>query len=231
MNPPCLPAPVPLRVAVLASGRGSNLKALLKAIDKGLVDASVTLVITDRPGAGCLEHARDHGVPAVVELPRETDESRASYDARLLPVLAAEAPDLVVLAGFMRILTPVVLSPFAGRVVNIHPALLPSFKGAHGIRDTLAAGAPLAGCSTHFVTPDLDGGPLILQAALAVAPDDDQASLGARVLGLEHQILPRTVQLIAEGRVSIDSESGLVRIAPGAAWTPTVADALYSHGF
>lgn len=216
---------MPLRVAVLASGRGSNLLALLKAIDAGELDAAVTLVVTDRPGAGCLEHARAHGVPAIVELPRQKGESREDYDGRLLEVLRAEAPDLVVLAGFMRILTPALVDAFAGRMVNVHPALLPSFKGAHGIRDTLAAGAPLAGCTTHFVTSDLDGGPMILQAAVPVLPDDDPASLAARVLRLEHRVLPRTVQLIAEGRVRL--EGGRVRIDADA---PDEHDALLSHG-
>lgn len=221
---------MPLRVAVLASGRGSNLQALLRAIDGGRVDARVGLVLTDRPGAPCLEHARAHRVPAVVELPRERGESGAAYDVRLRDALAAERPELVVLAGFMRILGPAFLSAFAGRTVNIHPALLPSFKGAHGVRDALAAGAPLAGCTTHFVTADLDGGPMVLQAALAVAPDDDEASLAARVLRLEHQLLPRTVQLIAEDRVRVGAD-GRVRIAAGPSWEPAVRDALYSHGF
>lgn len=220
---------MPLRVAVLASGRGSNLQALLQAIDDGRVDARVTLVLTDRPGAPCLEHARTHGIPAVVELPREAGEPRDAYDGRLRDTLLAESPDLVVLAGFMRILGPTVLSPFVGRVVNIHPALLPSFKGAHGIRDTLAAGAPLAGCTTHLVTDDLDGGPMILQAALRVSPDDTEESLAARVLALEHRLLPRTVQLIAEDRVRV--EDGRVRVLPGPSWGPRGAGALYSHGF
>lgn len=230
LKPPHLPAAVSLRVAVLASGRGSNLQALLRAIDDGRVDARVGIVLTDRSGAPCLEHARRHGVPALVELPREKGEARDAYDARLRDALSAESPDLVVLAGFMRILGPAVLSAFPSRVVNIHPALLPSFKGAHGIRDTLAAGAPLAGCTTHLVTGELDGGPMVLQAALAVAPDDTEETLAARVLRLEHQLLPRTVQLIAEDRVRVGGD-GRVRIAPGPSWEPAVPDALYSHGF
>ncbi|MGB0652921.1 MAG: phosphoribosylglycinamide formyltransferase [Thermoplasmatota archaeon] len=223
-----------LKVAVLASGSGSNLKSLLEKCDSGIVDAHVRLVVTDRPRAGCLQHARDHGVPAILELPRQDGEAREDYDGRLEEVLEAEGPDLIVLAGFMRILTPAFCEAFAGGIINIHPALLPSFKGAHGIRDTLAAGAPLAGCTTHLVTADLDGGPLLLQAALAVAPDDDEASLAARVLRMEHQILPRTVQLFAEGRVTV--EDGKAMIAPGASWKDderieTVPGALYSDGF
>ncbi len=206
--------------------------SLLDKIADGLVDAAVTLVVTDKPGAGCIEKARAADVPAWLELPRAPGESRDDYDARLIACLEAEAPDLVVLAGFMRILTPAFCAAFEGRIINIHPALLPSFKGAHGIRDTLAGGARIAGCSTHFVTADLDGGPIILQAAVAVLEGESAEELAARVLVLEHQLLPRTVQLIAEGRVSV--VDGRVVIADGASWfgqVPIVADALYPAAF
>ncbi|MGB1585984.1 MAG: phosphoribosylglycinamide formyltransferase [Thermoplasmatota archaeon] len=217
-----------LRVAVLASGSGSNLQSILAKSKQGLLDATVSLVITDRPGAGCLDHARAAGVPAIVELPRLDGESRDAYDARLIECLAAEAPDLIVLAGFMRILSPSFCDAFAGQIINIHPALLPKHKGAHGIRDTLAAGDAEAGCTTHWVTAELDGGPHILQARLPVHADDTQASLAARVLRMEHWLLPRTIQLIAEGRVASDG-----RIAPGSSWVdlPGLADASWSDGF
>ncbi len=218
-----------IRIAVLASGRGSNMDSILEHIDAGRIDGQVTLLLSDKPGAPCLEKARAAGVPAVVELPVESGEKRAEYDARLVEVLQAEAPDLVVLAGFMRILTPTFCDAFAGRIINIHPALLPSFKGAHGIRDTLAGGAKLAGCSTHFVTAELDGGPIILQGALAIQPDDDEDRLAARVLPLEHQLLPRTVQLFAEGRIA-----PVGSIAPGPSWhgqVDPVPGALYPAAF
>lgn len=221
-----------LRIAVLASGRGSNMVSLLDKIREGLVDAEVTLVVTDKPGAGCLAKARAADVPALLELPRAPGESRDEYDVRLIACLQAEAPDLIVLAGFMRILTPAFCSAFEGRIINIHPALLPSFKGAHGVRDTLAAGARLAGCTTHFVTADLDGGPIILQAAVAVMEGETAEELAARVLVLEHQLLPRTVQLIAEGRVVM--LHGKAVIADGPSWmgeVPIVADALYPAAF
>ncbi len=217
-----------LRVAVLASGSGSNLKSILEKSDAGLLDATVTLVVTDKPGAGCIQHAKDHGVPTIVELPRHDGEFREDYDTRLIQVLQSEAPDLVVLAGFMRILTPAFCDAFAGRIVNIHPALLPKHKGAHGIRDTLAAGDTEAGCTTHFVTAELDGGPTILQAALAVHPDDDEPSLAARVLRMEHWLLPRTIQLIAEGRVHSD---GTVERGPTWRKLPQLDDAVWSDGF
>lgn len=217
-----------LRLAVLASGSGSNLKSILEKSDAGLLDAKVTLVVTDKPGAGCLQHAKDHGVPAIVELPRLDGETRDDYDARLIEVLAAETPDLIVLAGFMRILSSAFCDAFEGQIINIHPALLPKHKGAHGIRDTLAAGDAEAGCTTHWVTAELDGGPHILQASLPVAPDDDQARLAARVLRMEHWLLPRTIQLIAEGRVASDGS-----VAPGDSWAERAGldDATWSPGF
>jgi phosphoribosylglycinamide formyltransferase 1 len=221
-----------LRITVLASGRGSNLEALLGAIRSGLVDAQVTLVVSDRPGAPCLEKARQAGVPATLELLPETGESRTLYEGRLLDVLRAEQPDLIVLAGFMRILSPDLVAAFPRRIINIHPALLPAFKGAHGIRDTLRGGAKLAGCTTHYVNAELDGGPIILQAALAIRPDDDEKRLAARVLRLEHQILPRTVQLIAEGRIRF--ADGHAQVAPGPSWhgrVEAVPEALYADGF
>ncbi len=217
-----------MRLAVLASGRGSNMQSILAKAKEGLLDAQVVLVVTDKPGAPCLKTAQDAGVPATVELPAEPGESRDEYDARLIEVLRGEAPDLIVLAGFMRILTPAFCDAFAGRIVNIHPALLPKHKGAHGIRDTLAAGDSIAGCTTHFVTAELDGGPTILQASLPVHPGDDQESLTARVLAMEHWLLPRTIQLIAEGRVSPDGS-----ITPGSSWfdLPGIDDATWPDGF
>lgn len=221
-----------LKVAILASGRGSNMESILQSAASGLLDARVTLVVTDKPGAACIDKAKAAGVPATVELPREEGEPRSDYDARLQALLEREAPDVIVLAGFMRILGAELVNAFPQQIVNIHPALLPSFKGARGIRDTLRAGARIAGCTTHFVTADLDAGPIILQAAVPVRHDDDEASLAARVLRLEHQILPRTLQLIHEGRVRV--EGGRATIAPGPSWkerVEAVPDALYPDAF
>lgn len=201
-----------MKLAVLASGGGSNFTSILDKIDAGILDASVGLLVCDKPDAGCLKTAQERGVTHVC-LPREAGEAREDYDARLRDLLQKENPDLIVLAGFMRILTPVFVDAFAGHIINIHPALLPKHKGAHGVRDTLEAGDKRAGATTHFVTAELDGGPLILQASVPVLEDDDVPALQARVLKVEHWLLPRTIQLLAEGRVSPDGS-----VAAGASW-------------
>ena len=222
-----------LRVAVLASGNGSNLQALLDRIATGHVQAKVVLVVSDKPDAPALARARKGKVPAVVALPKEPGEKAAAYDERLLALLQAEKPGLVVLAGYMRIVGPAILRAFAGRIVNIHPALLPAFKGLHAVKQAHDAGVPEAGCSTHLVTEDLDGGPLLLQAGLKVRAGESLESLQRRVLALEHILLPRTVQLFAQGRVSAD---GRIASEPGATWKtrqdlPLVSGAWYSEGF
>jgi phosphoribosylglycinamide formyltransferase-1 len=223
-----------LRVAVLASGKGSNLQALLSCIASGHVDAKVTLVASDRPDAGALDVARRAGVPTVLALPPEPGEKRAQYDARLLEALQAERPDLVVLAGYMRIAGPSLVQAFAGRMVNIHPALLPDFRGLNAVRQALLAGVARAGCTTHLVTDDLDGGPTLLWASVRVRPGEEEHALQQRILRLEHLVLPRTVQLFAEGRVQV--QGGKTRILPGPSWLarqdlPLVSGAEYGEGF
>lgn len=220
-----------LRVAVLASGNGSNLQALLDRITSGHVAARVVLVASDKPDAPALARARKAGVPASVALPPEASEKRAAYDDRMATLLRAERPDLVVLAGYMRIVGPALLDAFPGRVVNIHPSLLPAFKGLDAVGQAHRAGVAQTGCTTHLVTSDLDGGPILLQAGLKVRPGESVEELRARILRLEHLVLPRTVQLFAEGRVGRDG-----RIAPGASWLAKpdlefVSGAWYSEGF
>lgn len=220
-----------LRVAVLASGTGSNLQALLDLSRLGKVDARVVLVISDKPDAQALERARKAKVPAVVALPTEPGEKSAAYNERLARLLQQERPDLLVLAGYMRIVGRPVLDAFPGRIVNIHPALLPAFKGLKAVQQAIDAGVAEAGCSTHLVTADLDGGPILVQAGLKVRPGEGVESLQRRILALEHLVLPRTVQLFAEGRVAPDG-----RIAPGPSWRtrqdlPLVSGAWYSEAF
>lgn len=220
-----------LRVAVLASGNGSNLQALLDRIAAGHVEAQVSLVVSDKPDAPALARAGKAKVAAVVVLEPEPGEKSTAYNERLARLLAHEAPGLVVLAGYMRIVGQPVLAAFKGRIVNIHPALLPAFKGLGAVRQALDAGVAEAGCTTHLVTADLDGGPLLLQAGLKVRAGEGLESLQKRILALEHLLLPRTVQLFAEGRVGPDG-----RIAPGPSWKdrkdlPFVSGAWYSEGF
>lgn len=221
------------RIAVLASGTGSNLDSLLEKSKSGLMGADVSFVLSDKPDAMCLQKAKDAGVPAVLALPSEDGESRADYDVRLIEAVDTESPDLIVLAGFMRILTPAFCDAFKGRIINIHPALLPKHKGAHGIRDTLAAGDDVAGCTTHFVTAELDGGPIILQASRPVFPDDTEETLATRVLEMEHRILPRTVDLIANRHVMVGPD-GDVAVADSGSWVdklPPIDDATFSPGY
>lgn len=226
--------PPRLRVAVLASGNGSNLQALLDRIASGHVDAMVTLVVSDKHDAQALVRARRADVPAVVALAKEPGEKAADHDARLLAVLQADKPGLVVLAGYMRIVGPAVVAAYRGRLVNIHPALLPAFKGLHAVKQAHDAGVTEAGCSTHLVTDDLDGGPILLQAGLKVRPGEPLDSLQRRILALEHLVLPRTVQLFAEGRVSPDGR--VAPAPPSASWKARqgldlVSGAWYSEGF
>ena len=222
-------------MAVLASGRGSNLQALLRQTEAGNVAATVTMVVSDKPEAGALALAHAHRVPAVVALPPEPGEKRAAFDARLLDALRSEAPDLVVLAGYMRLVGAGITSAFRDRIVNIHPSLLPSFRGLQGVQQAQAAGVRIAGCTTHVVTDDLDGGPIVLQAALATRSGEPLEGLQRRVLALEHLLLPRTVDLFARGEARV--EDGRVRLSPSASWLDgparygLVGGALYGEGF
>ncbi len=223
-----------LRVAVLASGNGSNLQALLDYVKSGHVQAQVTLVVSDKHDALALQRARRADVPAVVALPKDPGESAVAYDGRLLAVLQADKPGLVVLAGYMRIVGPAIVAAFPGRLVNIHPALLPAFKGLHAVKQAHDAGVAETGCSTHLVTDDLDGGPILLQAGLKVRGGESLESLQRRVLALEHLLLPRTVQLFAEGLVGPDGR--ISRAPPSASWKARqdldlVSGAWYSEGF
>jgi len=187
-------------VAVLASGVGSNLQVLLDDPDIG---SQVALVVSDRPEAPALERARGKGVKTVVLEPSGF-ENRASYDAALAALLEEEGTEIVVLAGFMRILGPEFVRPFAGRILNLHPALLPSFPGAHGIADALGWGVKVTGVTVHFVDEEVDHGPIIFQEAVPVLEGDMEDTLAERIHELEHRLLPAAVRAQAEGRLRID---------------------------
>ena len=180
------------RIAVLLSGRGSNFQSILSARQSGTLGGDIALVISNRPGAGGLDIARDAGIETAL-IDHQAYSTREAFDADLAGALESQSPDLIVLAGFMRILTPEFVSRFAGRLMNIHPSLLPLYPGLHTHQRALDAGDVHAGATVHYVTGELDGGPPVLQAKVTVKPDDDADSLAARVLQLEHQIYPQAI--------------------------------------
>ena len=198
------------RITVLVSGRGSNLGALLAAERAGAFRGSVTHVISNKPGVGALDIAREHGVSAEVVDHRDY-ATREDFDRALVAAIDRSAPDLVVLAGFMRVLGPEAVERYAGRLVNIHPSLLPAYPGLHTHRRALADGARIHGCTVHFVTPDVDVGPIVAQAAVPVLPGDDESVLAARVLAAEHALLPAVVRWYCAGRLAVADRQ--VRVA------------------
>ncbi len=194
-------------LGVLVSGSGTNLQAILDAVRARTLDARVAVVVSNLPGARALERAREAGVETLVVDHRAFTE-RAAFDAAIVEILRERGVEAVVLAGFMRLLTPVLLDAFPMRIVNVHPALLPAFPGIHGQRQALEYGVRVTGCTVHFVDRGTDTGPIIAQAAVPVLDDDDEATLTARILEKEHELLPRALQWISEGRVTVDAGAG-----------------------
>lgn len=203
----------PFAIGVLLSGSGTNLQAMIDTIAARRLDARVAVVISNRPQAYGLERARAHGLPVAV-LSHRDFPSREAYDAGLVEILRAHGVHLVLLAGFMRLVTHVLLEAFPNRVLNIHPALLPGFPGLHAERQALEHGAQITGVTVHFVDEQTDHGPIILQAAVPVLPDDTEETLHARIQRQEHRLYPLAVRLIAEGRVRIDGRRVLIANAP-----------------
>ena len=199
----------PCNVVVLISGSGSNLQALIDDLAAGDVPARIGAVISNRADAYGLVRAANAGIPTRV-LDHKAFPSREAFDAALRDAIDAFAPDLVVLAGFMRILTPELVRHYHGRMFNIHPSLLPKYKGLDTHQRVLAAGDAEHGCSVHFVTEELDGGALVLQASTAVLPDDTPESLAQRIHGLEHQIYPLAVRWFAEGRLRLEGDGAML---------------------
>ena len=191
------------RVVVLVSGHGSNLQALLDAAAERGSGMTVVLVGADRPGAFGLERARRAGVDTAVVRPADHPD-RPSFDLALRDVVAAARPDVVCLAGFMRILGPAFVGAFSDRILNTHPSLLPAFRGAHAVRDALAYGVKVTGCTVHLVDEQVDHGPVLFQAAVPVEPGDDEDRLHGRIKQEEHRLLPLAVRLVAEGRVRVE---------------------------
>ncbi|HZW37102.1 MAG TPA: phosphoribosylglycinamide formyltransferase [Candidatus Deferrimicrobiaceae bacterium] len=190
-------------IAVLVSGSGSNLQAIIDASLRGEIPCRVGIVISNKPEAYGLERARKHGIPT--EVVRHTDyPSREEFDRRLVETIRGSGAALVCLAGFMRVLTPVFVRAFPNRILNIHPALLPSFPGTHGPKQALDHGVRLSGCTVHFLDEGVDSGPIVVQAVVPVFDDDTEESLAARILVQEHKIYPMAIRLYFQGRLKIE---------------------------
>jgi len=191
-----------LKLAILISGRGSNMSAILRAALAGEIAVEPAMVIADRSGAPGLASAAELGVPTAAWAGPARGEP---FEPMLVRTLETVQPDAIALAGFMRILSPTLVGRYLGRMLNIHPSLLPAFRGLHTHRRVLAAGDTEHGASVHFVTPELDAGPIVLQSKVAVLPADTEATLAARVLATEHVIYPRVIGWLADGRLSFRS--------------------------
>ncbi len=201
------------RIVILISGRGSNMEAIVRACAEQRWPAAVVAVIANRGDAGGLAHAREHGIATAV-VDHKAHGSREAFDDALAATVDGFEPDLVVLAGFMRILGATFVQRYEGRFLNIHPSLLPAFPGLHTHRRALQTGCKVVGATVHFVTAELDHGPIVMQAAVPVLPGDDEHTLSARVLASEHVIYPLSVRWFVEGKLRL--EQGLVRQTDGA---------------
>jgi len=202
-----------LRIGVLASGGGTNLQAIMDAAETGALGAEVCVVVSDNPKAGALERAGSRGIPTVV-VDKKEFPSRAGFDREMVRVLKEHGVELVVLAGFMRLLTGDFLDAFPMRIMNIHPALLPSFPGLGVQKMAIEHGVRFSGCTVHFVDRGCDTGPIIIQAVVPVLADDTPDTLAARILVEEHRIYPRAIRLYSEGRLRVEGRRVIVDRAP-----------------
>lgn len=192
-----------LKLGVLASGRGSNFQAIIDQIESGKLAAKVEILIVDNPNAYAIERAKRHQIPYLYINPKDYP-SKESYFEKIRDELISREVELVVLAGFMRIVRKPLLDTYRNRIINIHPALLPSFPGLHGQRQAVEYGVRISGCTVHFVDEGVDTGPIIIQAAVPVHPDDTEETLSERILRMEHKILPEAIRLFAEGRLKVE---------------------------
>lgn len=208
--------PRKLRLGILASGSGSNLQAIIDRCADGSIDAEIVLVLSNVPGAGALARAEQAGI-ATTLIDHRTFAERADFDRAVVAALESASVDLVVLAGFMRLITTPFIAAFPERIINIHPALLPAFPGLHVQKKALEAGARFSGCTVHFVDGGVDTGPIIIQAVVPILDADSEESLSARILVQEHRIYPRAIQLIAEGRLRIEGRRVRITDAVGVA--------------
>ncbi len=202
-------APKP-RIGVLCSGHGTNLQAILDAVRSGRLRAQIAIVISDRSDARALERASQAGIEAVFIDPK-AHPSRQAFDQALADRLQAAQVKLVCLAGFMRILSPVFVQRFAGRILNVHPALLPAFPGANGIRDALSWGVKVTGVTVHLVDEAVDHGPIVLQEAVPVGPKDTESTVLKKLHAIEHKLFPQAIQLMLDGRIRLDGRCAVIR--------------------
>lgn len=197
-------------IGILASGSGTNFDSIAAAVESGRIPARIAILVCNRPQAAVLAKAQARGIRTTI-VDHRTFESRESFDSAVADVLEQAGVDLVAMAGFDRLVTPALLRRFPQRIVNIHPALLPAFRGSHAQSQAAAYGVTIAGATVHFVDEDVDHGPILLQAAVPVVPGEDAERLRARILAVEHRIYPEALRLLAEGRVEIDGRFVRVR--------------------
>jgi phosphoribosylglycinamide formyltransferase 1 len=202
-----------VNLGVLVSGSGSNLQSVIDNIEKGTLPARIRIVISNNPEAFALERARKHGIPVAV-ITHGSSNSRQEYDQKLVDTLTSHDVELVVLAGFMRVLSPLFLRAFPMRIMNIHPAVLPSFPGTHGQKQAFDYGVKFSGCTVHFADEGIDTGPIIIQAIVPVYDTDTEETLSGRILKEEHRIYPKAIKLYAEGRLQVEGRKVRVKDHP-----------------
>jgi phosphoribosylglycinamide formyltransferase 1 len=202
-----------VNLGVLVSGSGSNLQSIIDNIEKGTLPAKIRIIISNTPGAFAIERARKHGIPAVIIEPRGF-YSREEYDRKVVDTLKSHDVELVVLAGFMRVLTPLFLRAFPMRIMNIHPAILPSFPGTHGQKKAFDYGVKFSGCTVHFADEGVDTGPIIIQGIVPVYDTDTEETLSQRILKEEHRIYPKAIKLYAEGKLQVEGRKVRVKDHP-----------------
>jgi phosphoribosylglycinamide formyltransferase-1 len=190
-------------IGVLASGRGTNLQAIINSIEAGIITAQIGVVISDKKDAKALERAREHHIPAFSVDPKAYPD-RVAYDTAVVRILTEQKVELVIFAGYMRLITNPILEAFPNKIINIHPSLLPAFPGLHAQRQALACGAKISGCTIHFVDAEVDHGPIISQVSVPVLEGDTEESLTNRILIEEHRLLPRVIQSYVEGKLSVE---------------------------
>ncbi len=219
-----------LRIGVLGSGSGTDLQSIVDASEKNMINAEVVVVISDKSDAFCLKRAEKHNISYFFVDSKGL--SREDHDKKIDNILEEKKIGLVVGAGYMKILSKCFIRKWYGKIINIHPALLPSFKGANGQGDAIDYGVKISGCTTHFMNEEMDSGPIILQAAVKVMPNDNRDKIATRILEVEHQILPRTIDLFEQDRLKINGRK--VEIAKGDSWKDKYTvfpDVLYSEGY